>query len=98
MIHYLLMKSLRLYKRRLRERERVHHMFEEAEQRLDLIIAYGIEYKNSLAFRGSGSPFEITLLKLQFQVIVMSANRGCAQFREKVSKVTSKMTGRNLDG
>ncbi|TYH21469.1 hypothetical protein ES288_A04G047000v1 [Gossypium darwinii] len=57
MIHYLLMKSLRLYKRRLRERERVHHMFEEAEQRLDLIIAYGIEDKNSLAFRGSGSPF-----------------------------------------
>ncbi|KAG4204244.1 hypothetical protein ERO13_A04G036401v2 [Gossypium hirsutum] len=57
MIHYLLMKSLRLYKRRLRERERVRHMFEEAEQRLDLIIAYGIEYKNSLAFRGSGSPF-----------------------------------------
>ncbi|KAB2085231.1 hypothetical protein ES319_A05G387700v1 [Gossypium barbadense] len=28
-----------------------------------------------------------------FQVIVMSANRGCAQCREKVSKVTSKMTG-----
>ncbi|KAL1170400.1 hypothetical protein V6Z11_A05G210700 [Gossypium hirsutum] len=26
-------------------------------------------------------------------VIVMSANRGCAQCREKVSKVTSKMTG-----
>ncbi|XP_052879312.1 uncharacterized protein LOC108476923 [Gossypium arboreum] len=28
-----------------------------------------------------------------FQVIVMSANMGCAQCREKVSKVTSKMTG-----
>ncbi|KAK5836999.1 hypothetical protein PVK06_012805 [Gossypium arboreum] len=28
----------------------------------------------------------------------MSANRGCAQCREKVSKVTSKMTGRNFDG
>ncbi|KAK5831793.1 hypothetical protein PVK06_015592 [Gossypium arboreum] len=31
-------------------------------------------------------------------VIVMSANKGCAQCREKVSKVTSKMTGRNFDG
>ncbi|MBA0689620.1 hypothetical protein Goari_007341 [Gossypium aridum] len=28
----------------------------------------------------------------------MSANMGCAQCREKVSKVTSKMTGRNFDG
>ncbi|KAK5777543.1 hypothetical protein PVK06_045510 [Gossypium arboreum] len=32
------------------------------------------------------------------KVIVMSANMGCAQCREKVSKVTSKMTGRNFDG
>ncbi|KAK5825760.1 hypothetical protein PVK06_020625 [Gossypium arboreum] len=28
----------------------------------------------------------------------MGANRGCAQCREKASKVTSKMTGRNFDG
>ncbi|TYG42454.1 hypothetical protein ES288_D12G258000v1 [Gossypium darwinii] len=74
---------------RFRERERVHHPFEEAEQRLELIIAYGIEYKNSLAFRGSGAPFGLReyIVDVSNKQVVVKADFG---FRWKLKNEFSK--------
>ncbi|KAK8520836.1 hypothetical protein V6N13_076972 [Hibiscus sabdariffa] len=70
---------------------RVHHHRRGAETLFPWL--HGIKYKHSLAIRGPGAPFEMTLRKPQFQVIVMTANMGCDECRKKVSRVLSKVTG-----